>query len=742
MIVLESRHDISRRALLKAGGALVVGVAALPKGVLAQAEVAGRGELSGSLTDHPMLDSWIRVGADESVTVFTGKAELGQGIKTALQQVAAEQLKVDFKRIDLLTADTAQTPDEGYTAASHSMEESGTAILHAAAQARRILLDLAAGRLGAPVKALAVEDGVVRGGGAAISYGKLVGGDVLHVRVEPQGPFLKPETYGVIGQSVPRVDIPAKLTGRPAYVQDLVLPGMLHARVVRPSRSGARLDALDAKAVEAMPGVVKVVRDGDYLAVVASGEWRAILAMEALAGAASWSGGDALPAEADIFEHLRGLPSDDRVIFETGSDAASPAGRVIEAEYRRPYQMHGSIGPSCAVGLFEDDKLTVWSHTQGVYPDRDAIAEMLGMDRADVRVIHMEGAGCYGHNGADDAAADAALVARALPGRPVRVQWTREQEHLWEPYGSAMLMSAKATLTDAGEVADWRYELWSTPHVTRPGPAGNLLPARLIAARFSPAAPVNIPQPAGGADRNAVPPYRLPRARVVEHFIPEMPLRVSALRALGAYGNVFALESFVDEIARATGADPVAFRLDRLDDPRAREAVRTAADRFGWNDWQPQPNRGRGFAYARYKNLAAYCAVAFEVAVEPEAPRVGLIRAVAACDSGQAVNPDGIRNQIEGGIVQSASWTLLERVRFGREGVTSAGWSDYPILRFSAVPQSVEVHVIDRPGAPFLGTGEAAQGPTAAAIANAVFDATGRRLREIPFDAERLGEVI
>jgi CO/xanthine dehydrogenase Mo-binding subunit len=395
------------------------------------------------------------------------------------------------------------------------------------------------------------------------------------------------------------------------------------------------------------------------------------------------------------------------------------------------------------VGLAEADMLTVWTHSQGVYPLRKALAEMLRMPEDRVRCIHMEGAGCYGHNGADDVAADAALAAMAFPGRPVRVQWMRDQEHAWEPFGAAMVTRARAALDASGAVAAWEYEVWSNAHSTRPPGAGNLLAAWHLATPFSQPAPAPIPQPAGGGDRNAIPLYRFSNARVVHHFIPEMPVRVSALRALGGYMNVFSIESFLDELAGAAGADPVEFRLRHLEDARARDVVRLAAEKFGWRVGERLPNgRGRGFGFARYKNLAAYTAVAAEVEVERETGRVRPVRFVAANDSGEIVNPDGVRNQIEGGIVQSASWTLLESVRFDSTRVTSRDWSTYPILRFPDLPDSVEVHLVDRPGQPFLGTGEAAQGPAAAAIANAVADAVGVRLRELPLTPERLKAAI
>lgn len=735
--------ELSRRTLLKGGGGLVLYFAISPRRLPAQeapGPTAEPQQLPGSLSDSPFLDSWIRIGSDESITVFTGKAELGQGIRTALAQIAAEQLRVEFSRIELVTADTARTPDEGYTAGSQSMQHSGTAILHAAAYLRQMMIGFAAEALGVSANDLKVQEGVVvSSAGDKRSYGQLVSGRSLHVTVPDQTGFFDPENYTVMGQSLPRVDIPAKLTGQQSYVHDLKLDGMVHARVVRPAKPGARLANLDTSELEKMPGVLRIVRDGNYLGVIAEGEFQAIKAMQALQSAAQWEGGVSLPTDADIYDHLMRLPAASTVVHGPETPASPLAGaKIVEAAYTRPYQMHGSIGPSCAVGHFQNGQLTIWSHTQGVYPDRSAIAEMTNMDEQAVRIVHMEGAGCYGHNGADDAAADAALLARALPGRPVRVQWMRDHEHQWEPYGSAMVVKVQGSVSVTGEIASWNYEVWSNPHTTRPGPAGNLLPAQLISGAFQPEAPTNIPLPAGGADRNAVPGYSIANARVVEHFIAEMPLRTSALRSLGAYMNVFALESFMDELALAAGVDPVQFRLARLEDPRARDVVTTAADAFGWKDWPRRPGHGRGFAYARYKNLAAYCAVALELDVDRSTGRIRIGRAVAACDSGHAVNPDGIRNQIEGGLVQSASWTLFEQVRFDADGIQSADWAGYPIMRFPSVPETVEVHVIDRPGEPFLGTGEASQGPAAAAIANAVADAIGVRIRDLPLQPERV----
>ena len=736
---------LDRRRVLAGSGALIVSFSLTEAFAQAQSPAAALPppNLPGSLKGAPFLDSWIRIDADGGITVFTGKAELGQGFKTAFQQIAAEQLDVPFAALKVITADTSRTANEGYTSGSQSMQNSGTAILNAAAQVRAILVTEAARRLDLGEENLRTENGaVIAPDGRRLAYGDLVGADMLHVQAQPKSRLKDPSTFKVMGQPVPRVDIPAKVTGGAAYVQDMRLPGMVHARIVRPPSYGAQLTDLDTSAVEKLPGVLKVVRDGNFLAVVAAKEFQAIKAMAMVSSAAKWRETATLPKQHDLPRVLTSLPSQDTTIFQQGNPSAAGQ-KTIEATYTRPYQAHGSIGPSCAVAQFADGAMTVWTHTQGVYPDRQGIAEMLRMPPENVRCIHVEGSGCYGHNGADDAAADAALIARALPRVPVRVQWTREQEHAWEPFGPAMVTRLKASLDGEGKISDWNFEVWSNTHSMRPGGAGSMLAAQHMAQPFTPPAPRPLPLPEGGGDRNAIPIYKFPNARVVHHFIPAMPLRISAMRALGAYHNVFSIESFMDELAGEAGADPVEFRLKHLDDPRGCDVINKAAEGFGWRKGQKaSQDRGFGFAFARYKNLAAYCAIASEVEVNRETGRPRLVRAVAAVDSGQVVNPDGLINQIEGAIVQSMSWTLYESVSFDDTRITSIDWQTYPILRFNAVPESVEVHIINRPGQPFLGSGETGQGPAAASIANAIAAATGRRLRDLPLTRKRIKDAI
>ncbi len=736
---------LDRRRVLAGGGALIVSFSlgdAFAQGQSVPA-AAPAPSAPGSLRGTPFLDSWIRVDADGSITAFTGKAELGQGFRTAFQQIAAEELDVPFQSLKVVTADTRFTANEGYTSGSNSMKDSGTAVQNAAAQVRELLVAEAARRLSLPAESLRTENGeVISPDGQRLRYGDLVAADMLHVQAQPKSKLKDPAMFKIMGRPVPRVDIPAKVTGGAAYVQDMRLPGMVHARVVRPPSYAAQLTECDASAVEKLPGVVKVVRDGNFLAVVAKKEFQAIKAMNALSSAAKWRETATLPKQDDLLRVLTSLPSQDTTIFQQGNPSAAGQ-KTIEATYTRPYQAHGSIGPSCAVAQFSDGAMTVWTHTQGVYPDRQGIAEMLRMPPASVRCIHVEGSGCYGHNGADDAAADAALIARALPGVPVRLEWTREQEHAWEPFGPAMVTRLKASLDSDGAISDWNFEVWSNTHSMRPGGAGSMLAAQHMAQPFAVPAPRALPLPEGGGDRNAIPIYKFPNAKVVHHFIPAMPLRISAMRALGAYHNVFSIESFMDELASAAGADPVEFRLKHLEDSRGRDVINKAAQAFGWRKGQKAPqDRGFGFAFARYKNLAAYCAIATEVEVNKETGRPRLVRAVAAVDSGQVVNPDGLINQIEGAILQSMSWTLYESVTFDDTRITSIDWQTYPILRFNAVPDSVEVHVVNRPGQPFLGSGETGQGPAAASIANAIADATGKRLRDLPLTRKRIKNAI
>jgi nicotinate dehydrogenase subunit B len=725
----------TRREFTAGIGAIVVAFSIDPKLALTQQAAP----LPGSLAQNRMLDAWIRINTDGTATIFPGKVELGQGITTALTQIAAEELDLSLGRVRVLTTDTSYSPNEGVTSGSQSIEYGGTALRLASAEVRGILLDLAAKRFGVSADTLTVADGTIGSRDRRkVGYGELAADLDLHREATAKIAPKLIAAHKIVGKSIQRFDIPKKVTGGIAYVQDIRLPGMVHGRIVRPPRPGSKLDSVDIAAVQAMPGVVAVVRDGSFLGVIAEREEQAIKARQALIESARWTLGPELPDPAKIYDVLLALPAEDTVI--SNKQAPAPEGAtVIEATYRKPYIAHASIGPSCAVAEFRNSKMTVWTHSQGVFPLRNHLSLGLRLPFADIRCIHVEGSGCYGQNGADDVGLDAALLARAVAPRPVRLQWMRDDEFAWEPYGPAMIMRVKAALVD-GKIAEWNYDLWSNTHSTRPTEIGgnNLLASWYLANPQNQAPPRTIPQPAGGGDRNAIPLYDFPRQRVVHHFIKEMPLRVSALRTLGAYSNVFAIESFLDELARAAKADPIAFRLAHLKDSRARAVIESVARNANWKDGEAgDGRRGRGIGFAKYKNLSVFVAVIAEVEVDAASGVIKVPRAFAVADAGQIVNPDGLTNQIQGGIIQSTSWTLHEQVRFNRDGITSRDWQGYPILTMQEVPH-VAVELIDRPSEKTLGAGEGAQGPAVAAIVNAFANATGKRIRELPLTPDRV----
>ena len=695
--------------------------------------------LPANLKANPRLDRWVRFDADQAVSILSGKVEIGQGIVTAIAQVAAEELDVALERVVMRPTDTSASPNEGFTAGSMSVEMGASAMRMACAEVRKLFLEAAARRLEVGAAELAVRDGTIEVPGTDLrtSYWALAG-EVSLARDATGEATPKPATsYSIVGRSAPRRDLPAKLTGA-AYVHDMELPGMVHGRVLRPPSYAARLAGFDAEAVRAAPGVVAVVVNGSFVGVCAEREEQAVRALEVARRVARWEEAAAMPEPAEIRELLPRMQAETKTVTSK-QKTGPPAVKRLEATYSRPYLAHASIGPSCAAAQFRDGKLTVWSHAQGPFPLRGQIARVMGMKDEDVTVVHRDGAGCYGHNGADDAALDAALLARAC-GRPVLLQWTREDELAWSPFGSAMVVKLAAGLDAAGAIAEWRHELWSHSHVRRPGAGDgvNLLAAWHLDLPFAASTPRDAPWPPGAGDRNSPPLYDIPH-EVVYHFVPEMPLRVSALRTLGAFANVFAIESFMDELAAGADEDPVAFRLKHLADPRARAVIEAAAHAAQWRAGASGDGvRGRGIGFARYKNASAYCAVVAEVEV---AEKIRVRRAVAAVDAGGTINPDGLRNQVEGGIVQATSWTLKEAVGWDATRVLTRSWDDYPILRFDEVPD-VEVVIVDRPGEPGLGAGECSAGPTAAAIANALAHALGVRARDLPLTPERVARAM
>jgi CO/xanthine dehydrogenase Mo-binding subunit len=694
---------------------------------------------SGSLQKNPRLSQWLRVHREGAVSIFSGKVEIGQGILTALAQIAAEELGIALERIRMVAADTSVSPDEGVTSGSLSIQDSGAALRRACAQARALLLERAAARLGVSAGDLQVKDGVVRAASLSTSFWECADDALFDCEIDETAALTSPRDYRLVGKPAPRRDLPDKIAGRPRFIQDMTLQGMLYGRVVRPPHNFTGLISLEDSKVKSMPGLAAIVREGAFVGVLAEREDVAISAQRALRLTASWREVDPLPRNVPAW--LRERAIEHSVVSEKeNADAKSRAVKALEASFTKPYISHASIGPSCAIAQIDDGKLMVWSHSQGIFNLRRDLALALGMREDAIVVRHAEGAGCYGHNGADDVALDAALLARAAGGRPVQVQWMRDDEFAWAPCGPAMALSLRAALDSEGNIVDWQHELWSNGHSSRPGRSqGPALAAAWHLARphERPSA-INMPLPAGAADRNAIPIYDFPNQRVVNHYVHEMPVRTSALRSLGAYANVFAIESFMDELAQAAEIDAIAFRLRHLKDPRGRAVIGAAARRAGWSTWKPVEGRGHGIGFAKYKNLGAYCAAIAEVEVEHE---VRVNRLVLAVDVGLVINPDGVINQIEGGAIQSTSWTLKEEVKLDARGIASLDWEHYPILKFSEVP-AVEVELIDRPELPAVGAGEAAQGPTAAAIANAVGHALGLRVRELPLTYERIAAAI
>jgi CO/xanthine dehydrogenase Mo-binding subunit len=741
----------------------------------AQASPSRRAE-AASAAGPGQVDDWLAVEPNGTVVVFSGKVELGTGIRTALAQIVAEELDVPFERVEMVMGDTSLTPDEGYTAGSTSIEQGGSALRLAAAEARRALLEMASDRLDAAPGELAVRDGVVYVSthpDRAVSYGELAGGRPFHRPIAGDAPLKRPQDYRIVGRPVPRADLPAKVTGAPSFIQDVRVPNMLHGRVVRPpavppptsppypqTATGGRpetsslwhSDPLDSPwdtvpsgrregtrsatgGIEGGPLLLsldpasvpyaQVVRLGDFVGVVAEREEDAVRAVKELA--VEWRRTESLPPQDELFERLRRAPARAEVVLERGDVEAALRGAAtrIQAEYRQPFQAHASIGPSCAVADVRPERATVWSNTQGVYPLRAALADLLDVPAEQVQVIHVEGAGSYGHNGSDDAAADAALLSRAV-GRPVRVQWSRQDEFAWEPYAPAMVMEVRGGLDGQGRVVGWAYDVWTPSHVARARTGRGLLAGQLVKGGEPPK-----PRWFGGGTRNAPANYAFESQRVTAHWLDSSPLRVSAMRSLGAAANTFANESFMDELAAAAGADPLEFRLRHLADARAREVLQAAADRAGWGT-ALRAGQGRGLAFAWYENDAALVATVAHVQVDPAGGEVRARRLVIAFDCGLIINPDGVRNQVEGNALQSLSRALHEEVTFDRSRITSVDWDTYPILKFSEVPE-VEVVLLNRPEERAVGAGEPATITTAAAVANAIYDATGVRVRQVPF---------
>jgi len=686
------------------------------------------------------LDDWLAIEPDGSVTAFSGKVELGTGVRTALAQIVAEELDVPLERVQMVMGDTARTPDEGYTAGSMTISGSGTALRRAAAAARGAMLEMAAKRLEVNINELSVQDGaitLVQSPERSVTYAELMGGKPFNLQVEDQFPQKSPSTYRVVGTSTPREDLPRKVSGQSSFIQDVQVPGMVHGRLVRPPSPAAQLLEIDENSVKDVPGLIRVVQRGNFIGVVAEREEQAIQAARQLQ--VKWQESALYPRMQDLFTALRSQPTQDSVLVEQGDfeKAFAKAARQIHATYAQPYHAHASIGPSCAVAEVVGDQVTVWASTPGPYPLSGALAQLLELPVENVHLIHVEGAGSYGQNGSDDAAADAVILAQGT-GRPVRVQWTRKDEFVWEPKSPAMVMEVHGGLDSQGNVVAWDYHVWSPSHVARARFAGQLVTTQLLTGQPAPQARFSF-----GAERNAPTNYGFSTQRVTVHYVPDSYLRASSFRSLGGSENTFANESFIDELAAAAGVDPVEYRLRYLADPRERAVLNAAAEKAGWvprlarHLSETELTEGRGVAFARYENDQAIVACIANVQVNRKTGVVRVKRVVVAHDCGLIINPDGVKNQIEGNVIQSLSRALKEEVQFDEFRITSVDWQTYPILKFSEVPE-VEIVLINRPDQPAVGAGEPSTVTTAAAVANAVFDAAGVRLRQIPFTPERV----
>lgn len=747
---LTEQTALSRRGfglgLLGAGGGLVIG---FQMGADAQQPAATGPQLPAMIRANPALDSWIKIGPDGAVTVFTGRVEIGQGTLTAMRQIAAEELDVAPERITVVSGDTARTPDEGVTSGSFAIKLGGSALAHACADARATLVGYAATAWGVDAQSLKVDDGVITGAGKRMGYGEAAGRVSLVRPVDPKARRKPASEQRIIGTSYPRTDIPAKVFGERVFIHDLRPQGMLFGAIARPPAYAARVISFDLAPIKAMPGVVEVVRDGSFLGVIARREEQARAAAERLATSAKWDTGPALFAGKSVFDHLRDAPHEVKTIHEVKAAAAQSPAITHKRAYRRDFQAHASIGASCALAQWQGDAVTVWSHTQGPFPLRAHMAKALRTPETNVRVIHEQGSGCYGHNGADDVALDAALLARAVPGKTVRVHWAHEEEMAWEPWGSAMIVELEGGMDADGRLTGWTHDVWSFPHSSRPGPSGgmdgcNLRAAWYLADPLAPSKATDGGLPNGASARNAVPIYAAANQRVTTHYHQVMPIRTSALRTLGGFFNAVSAEMFLDELAAMAGRDPVSVRLANIKDDRLAAVLNKAVAMSGWKPTPVQAGRaltpemqGFGVGLSRYKNQDCYVAVVAEVAVDTRSGAVKVRRLWSATDTGRAISPDGVINQIEGGMVQATSWTLIEAGRFDAGIMRAVDYVDYPIIDFLDTP-AIESVLIDRPDQPSVGAGEGSQAPAGAAIANAIFAATGRRVTELPFTRDRV----
>jgi nicotinate dehydrogenase subunit B len=688
------------------------------------------------------VDGFLAIDADGNVTVYSGKVDLGTGVRTALTQIAAEELDLPIERVSIIQGDTALTPDQGLTVGSLTIQNGGMQIRQAAATARKALLEMSAQRLGVAPAALVVSNGTITAADKSVTYGELVGGRTFARKLDKDTPVKDPATYTNVGKSVPRLDIRDKAAGRFTYMHDFRVPGMLHGRVIRPLAIGAKLENVVESSVKDIPGLVAVVRERDFLGVVATTEWGAIQAARKLQ--ATWSPWEGLPDREKLWDHVRSTKIvKDEVTSNVGNsaDAIAKSPKRLSATYDFAIHTHGSIGPSCAVAEFRDGTLTSWSASQATHNLRKQLAQMFSLSVENVRCIYLEGAGCYGRNGHEDAAGDAALLSKAV-ARPVRVQWSRSDEHGWAPLGPPIIIDLRAGMDNSGDVAAWESEVFFPQNVGIPP----LVP--LVSATLS-GLPAERHIGTGPLFQNSAIPYRFANVKTVCHRLETTPLRPSWIRTPGRMQNTFANESFMDELAAAASADPFEFRLKYLDrnDKRAIELIERLAKLAKWEK-RPSPQHvngnvvsGRGVSYVRYDLARTYVGAVAEVEVDRTTGAIRVERFFVTHDCGQIINPDGVRNQIEGNVIQTVSRTLFEEVLFDRSAVTSLHWGTYPILTFPDVPE-IEIELIDRPREKPWGAGEPAAAVVTAAISNAVFDATGVRLRSVPFTPAKVKAAI
>jgi CO/xanthine dehydrogenase Mo-binding subunit len=685
---------------------------------------------------NPQLLQWLFFNATDPITLHSGKVELGQGVEIALQQIACDALGIDPDQLQFEGGNTLFGPDEGQTAGSQSIDQGGSAVRMACLFARDLFMAQAVKELAVAAEHIALARGVFSSTLTqhTCSYWSLA--DRVNLAQAIKTSNTNPPRRWV-GQSVQRPDFMHKLS-RTGFIHDVVLSGMLHARMIRGPVGESTIDFVDSQAISELPGISHVVHSRDFLAVIGPDEASLVGSLKKVRSLVKFSLPHPLPIVADIEELMLGLAGESKTVHEHGTIKAPIM--AYQARFSRPYIAHASIGPSCALAHFADGRMSVWSHTQGVFPLRADLAKALCLDLDAVQVFHMHGAGCYGHNGADDVAFDAAFISFQL-GFPIRVQWMREDEMTASPLGAPSLVDIQAGVDSAGRISQWHLSVWSHSHLNRPGGGAgvNLLGAWQVEGGPEKPVPADLPLPAGGGHRNAIALYDFAHQQVDYCFIPNAPFRTSALRSLGSFVNLFAIESFMDEMAEKLEVDALDFRLKHLSDPRAVAVLEQLAAVSDWRQQgEPDGLHGMGLGFGRYKNSAGYCAVAALIRVDQN---VTVEKVWAVVDVGLVVNPDGLINQIEGGIVQSLSWTLKEQVKWDQDGITSRTWEAYPIIPFSEIP-AIEVHVMDRPDCPSLGSGEVAAGPVPAAVANALYRAIGIRARHLPLTIERVTQLV